>query len=469
MKVMPRRPLFHTRRRSNLYRMFLWACLILAVLWFIRGLERGEIINPLLATPTPTRTVRSYALEGDALFTAGQLEDAILAYQQATQADPSDPEVWAKLARIQTYSSATLTTDFQRRERMLDARYSIEQAITLAPDDSIVNAIYAFVLDWNATVIGGEQTQSLLIEAERSSIRALQLDNQNGLAMAFYAEILVDQQKWPQAEQIILQAVERNADIMDVHRVYGQVLESTGRYRQAIEEYQQAIAINPNLTFLYIWVGLNYRTLAAESGNPATTYSLYESALEYFAKAARLNEQLEIIDPLPYISIAKTYAQQGEFFIAARNMQKALDLDPENANTYGQLGELYQRSRNYEGAIPALKCAVRGCTVEEACEVRGGCAEDEQVGPVTGLALSSSSANYYLVYGALLAAFSPREPDYCIEAEDVLNQLLAAYGDDPIIFSNANESLAICAAVAASLAQTPTPIPTSTPIPTPIP
>ena len=467
MKVKPRRPLFFTRRRSNLYRMFLWVCLILAGLWLMRGLEKGTIINPFLPTPTPTRSAQSYTLEGDAFFTAGQLEAAILAYQEAVAADPDDSAAWAELARIQTYSSDLLTTDAQRRDRLSSALESIEQALALSPENSDIQAIHAFVLDWSATVIGGEEASSQLIEAERAAIRALQFDNQNALAMAFYAEILVDQEKWSQAEQIILQALNRDPTIMDVHRVYGYVLESTGRYNQAINEYLNAIEINPNLTFLYISVGQNYRRLASEGGNPGTTQSLYDSALEYFAKAARLNEQLQIEDPLPYIAIARTYVQQGEFFIAARNVQKALEIDPQNPNTYGQLGEVYQRSRNYEGAIPTMKCAVRGCTAEEACDVRGGCAEGEAAAPVIGLPLSQGSANYYLVYGSLLAAFSPREPDYCVEAEDVLNQLLSAYGSDPIISANANESLNICRAVIASLSQTATPVPTPTFIPTP--
>ena len=67
----------------------------------------------------------------------------------------------------------------------------------------------------------------------------------------------------------------------------------------------------------------------------------------------------------PYLEIAKTYTQQGEFFIAARNAEKALSFDPSNANTYGQLGIIYIKSRNYEGALPTLRCAVKGCSADE--------------------------------------------------------------------------------------------------------
>ena len=92
----------------------------------------------------------------------------------------------------------------------------------------------------------------------------------------------------------------------------------------------------------------------------------YERSLEYFDRAARINEKLGIKDPTPNLSIAKTYSQQGEFFSAARNVLKALQYDQTNADTYGQLGIVFFKSRNYEGSILPLKCAVRGCTPEES-------------------------------------------------------------------------------------------------------
>ncbi len=467
MKVEPRRPLFHKKQTPNLYRIFLWIVLIAVGYWLISQLEFGAITNPFEATPTPTRTVQSYAMEGAALFTAGELESAILAYKEAVEVDPFNAAIWTELARIQTYSTATLTTDQQRLSRLQEARDSIEQAVELAPDDSLVHAIHAFVLDWSATAVSGEDSAAFLIEAEQAIARARLLDSQNTLALAFYAEILNDQQKWTQAVQVIEQAVAQDPTIMDVHRVYGLILESTGQYSQAIEEYNRALQINPNLTFLHISIGQNYRTLALKSGNEQIANALYEDALEYFARAARLNEQLDINDPKPYIAIAKTYTQQGEFFAAARNVLKALELDPSNANTYGELGVVYQKSRNFEGAIPALRCAIRGCTAAEAYEVR------QEVGDpniaVTGLPLTPNTATYYLIYGNLLAAFSPRDATNCDEAEAVLNQLLAAYGDDPVVAFNANDGLAICASVRKTSSQTPMPVSTPTLLPTPKP
>jgi len=449
MNVYPRRNLFYRKQRPNIYRLFFLIVMILGGVWLIRQLDQGEVKPLFLPTPTPTRFAESYAMEGDAQFTAGDMDAAIVAYQEAVRVDPNNAEVWAKLARIQTYSSALLTTDDAQRTRLQEALESAEKAVELAPDDSFVHAIYAFALDWNAnpTLVDEDQVQRYLLQAEQEANRALLLDSTNTLALAFYAEILVDQQKWNQAEINILQALERDPSLMDVHRVYAYVLESLGQYNQAIQEYDLAISISPNLTFLHLRAGANYRRLAFGSPNPETAISLYERSLEYFAQAASINEQLGVEDPIPYLSISKTYSQMGEFFIAARNVQKALEFQPDNADVYGQLGIIYFKSRNYEGSIPALKCAIYGCTAEESCEGRGGCGPNDTPAEVTGLALSPSTVVYYYTYGSVLAALSRPQDNRCPEAVDVLREVKLAYGSDPDIAGIISAGEAICASL----------------------
>ncbi len=477
MNIKPRRNLFRRERRSNLYRIFAWVILILAGSWLASRLYSGGIRNPYLPTPTPTRTVQSYALEGEALFTAGKLEAAIQAYSDAgnlVKGDPTSAEILAKLARIQTYSSSLLTTDAERKQRLAEALKSIDQAVSLAPDNSTVHAVRSFVLDWSASAATTDtETQSLLIQAEQEATRGLQLDSQNVLVQAFFAEILVDQQKMDQARLLIEQALKNDPTVMDVHRVNAYMLESLAQYPQAIEEYQKALEIDPNLTFLYISIGTNYRILAFKSDITDQRNQLYDQALEYFAKAANLNKQLEIKDPLPYIAIAKTYSQQGDFFAAALNIKQALAFDPANAGIYGQLGIIYFKARNYEGSIPILKCAVRGCTPDESCMARYdracNAANGETGVSVTFLPLSANSVVYYYTYGSAMAALSRPQLNYCTDAVAVLTEVQSAYGSDPTISQIVNDGLSICSSLVISLTQTPTPIVTPTPLPTPKP
>jgi tetratricopeptide (TPR) repeat protein len=424
-----RKPTFHREETSRgSYRILLWVALLLAAVWILLQQQRGAVQPMFLPTYTPTRNANSYLVQARTYLDAGlifatdpQQPDALKAYKLALEADPGNAQVWAEYARVLAYASSLLSTVENRRSRLEEARQAAEKAVELAPDDSIAHAIHAFVLDWYANPsIADENAQAVLGDAEQAAVRALQLDPENALALAFYAEILVDQQKWTQAEVYAKQAAAIEPNSMDVHRVYGYVLESLGYYNAAIQEYLAAAQITPNLTFLYISIGQNYRTLR-----------VYNRALEYFDKAAKINEGLNVKDPLPFIAIAKTYSQLGEFFIAARNAEKALSFDPTDANTYGQLGMIYVKSRNYEGALPVLKCVVNGCTAEE-----------NEVGAeiVQSLPLSSLTvAYYYLQYASVLAAFN-----MCEQAIPVLDQVNQIYPSDPIIRGIIDENRTIC-------------------------
>ena len=265
-------------------------------------------------------------------------------------------------------------------------------------------------------------------------MQALQLDNQNTLALAYYAEILLDQQKWNQANQYITQAIERDPTLMDVHRVNGIVMETFRDYNGAIKEYEKAAVITPNLTFLYISIGVNYRYLKQ-----------YDRALEYFDKAARIDAQLQIKDPIPYVAIGKTYSQTGDFLAASLNMRKAITYNPYSPDLYGQLGIVYFHARNYETAILALKCAVRGCTAQESCDLRQ-CdpASDPQV-TVQGMPLSANTVVYYYTYGSVLTGMHTPTDDKCTEAVKVLAEVRAKYAADVDIMSIVQANEQVCA------------------------
>ena len=445
MFISEQKPLFRKpRHQSNPYRIAIMIGIVLVMLMILRSLNLGSISPMFTATATPTRTLASFAEEGETYFIAGDLEKAIEAYKQAVALDPTNADLQAELVRIMVYSSTLITVDEQRLTRLNDALATINTAIEQEPDNSMVHAVKAFTLDWLSDPnLGMEDRTGLLTEAEQQVIAAIQLDNQNDLALAYYAEILVDQQKWIQAEQNISQALERAPDLMDVHRINGYVQESLGNYTQAIAEYEEAIRINPNLTFIYLRIGANYRRLGAK-GEASINNPMYISALDYFDKAAMINEQLGVNDPIPYFSIATTYTQMGQFLQAGRNARKGLNFDPGNADAYGRLGIVYHRARNYEGAILAFVCSISGCTAEQSCEVRQCTPDVDPMVAVQGLPLSAGTVDYYLTYGAVLAGMHRTVNGYCEEAMRVMRMVRQDYSSDPIIMQNITESEAIC-------------------------
>ena len=436
MQLTGRNPTFRKQRStSNPYRVMALLTLLVISLFLLRAVETEKIESPFLPTAVPTRSAESFALEGETHFFAGNLDAAIAAFQQAVALAPDDAALWSEMARIQVYSSTLQITDEEKANRLAEALASIDRAIAVAPDDSTSHAVRAFVLSWYSSPdYVGENASTMLTEAEQEAVQALTIDNQNTLALAYYAEVLTDQGKWNQADQYIRQALERDATLMDVHRVNAYVQESLGYYGDAITSLKLASEITPNLTFLLIRIGVNYRQLKQ-----------YDQALEYFSKAATINEQLGIQDPIPYIAIGKTYAQIGEFFIASRNMQKALRFNPYNADIYGQLGMVYFKSRNYESAIPALQCAVRGCDAEISCDVRECDPSTDPSIQITGLPLSGTTVTYYFTYGSVLAGMHRPFNDYCSEAVIILDEVRAGFSQDETIMQIVEASEQVCA------------------------
>ncbi len=352
MYINERKDLFrHSGKNSNPYRIMLILLVIVVLLAFLREYVSGKIWPPFVPTPTPTRSVNSFITEGETHFQAGNLQKAIESFNKALILEPENTAVRVELARILTYSSSSLTTDQERRDSLNEALAVIDIAKQDEPNNADVLAMRAFVLSWLSNpTLSGELSEDFRNQAEAEALAAIQLDSNNTLAKAYYAEILIDQYKLAQAQDYIAQARENGEELMDVCRVQAYIYEIFGEYNLAIEWYEKATAITPNLTFLYIRTGVLYR----HGRN-------FDKALELFAKAVSLNEQLGIKDPIPYMAIANTYIRSGEAMAASRNAYRALEINPYNPDTYGQVGVIYHRARNYEGAILALRCALPPC------------------------------------------------------------------------------------------------------------
>lgn len=434
-----RMPFGGAGRGSRPWRILILVTLIAGGILLTRLVEAGRVEPLFLPTPTPTRTALSHQGEGEAHFASGDLERSIEAYKQAVRLRPADAELLAELARVQTYSSALIATAEGERDRLQEAQDSIDRAVALSEDSGFAWAVRTLVNDWLAAAEDDLRLrQKYFTAAEASANRALLLRPDSALALAYEAEVDVDQLRYAEATDKIQSALDLDSSSMDVHRVHGTVLESNGFYEDAIQAYAKAAQINPNLTFLYLRMGANYRRLLE-----------MDKALEYFAKAATINRQLGIADPIPYWSIGRTYLQDGQFFIAARNLESALEISPDNAELLGYLGIIYFKARNYENAVGTLRCAVDGCTDAEharlLCDTLAilNCEDEEQAfraSGVSGLELGPKSLEYYYTYGSVLTL----DKASCDEAERVFLDLESSYGTDPIVSAIVLEGRGLC-------------------------
>lgn len=453
----PKKYLFRkARKTSNPAHVLVLMILVASFLLVNQALARGSIEPLFLPTPTATRHVNSYLLEARTHFDAGNLGASITAFEQALQVEPNNSSLYVELARVLAYSSEMVTTDTERQERLEAAVENARKAVELNDESSDAHAMLAFTLDFYSsfvsyTLLEPERGEDLLLEAEQEISRARVLDETNLNALIYYAEIQTDRMRFDQAESALRQVLETAPDLWEAHRVNGIFLEYQGRYKDSVAAFEEAVRLAPNMTFLYIKLGQSNRNLGLRYPfNPPSENPYFNKALEYFSKAANLNEQLGIADPYPYLGIGYTYSQMGEFFIATRNMEKALSLNPNSPKVYGDLGMVARQGNNYELAIDALGCAVEGCGPVQSCRVRNCDEEVEAPITISRMDLNPNTVAYYFTYASLLAGMHlpnhPTRETYCEKALDVIDQVMAVplFANEPIYVSILEEGEAIC-------------------------
>jgi tetratricopeptide (TPR) repeat protein len=168
----------------------------------------------------------------------------------------------------------------------------------------------------------------------------------------------------------------RNPDLAAVHRILGLLVYNSGRYEQAVAEYQRAIELEPSNSDSYRRLGRTFeknnesdKALAAygraveiepgyyrnQQGLGAFWYGRanYEKAVNYFAKAAELAPNEATVR----LVLGQAYLNSGEFTQAEAQFRSALSLkETENALFLLGLSLLYQ-SRERD-AVPQLRRAL---------------------------------------------------------------------------------------------------------------
>ena len=117
-----------------------------------------------------------------------------------------------------------------------------------------------------------------------------------------------------------------------------------GEFEQAISEYRQAIALNPNSPIIYNRLGVAYSELKQ-----------YDAALDAYQKALALSP----MTAEPHYNIGLVYLKQGNFPRAAEAFKRAVAIDAEWGDVYTGLGEVYLKQGDFGQAARAYKQATR--------------------------------------------------------------------------------------------------------------
>jgi len=433
---LPRSSKWSMNRRRKRPNYFSWTVLLLVLLfgYYFNQIYLPAQPNPFEATPTATRSPESLVTEAKELFKDGKLFQAIEAYEQAIQSSPQDPALYIELARVQVFAG-----------RPVEAQANAENALLLNPSSSMAHAVQAWALDFQ----GGADNNS----AAMSSIqKAIELDPNNALAHAYYVEILVDSgsfDNYAKAAEESRVALALDPNLLETHRSRAYILEATGsegnNYELALQEYQAAIDLNPNIPILYIELGRNYRVL-----------QVYDKAIEAFTRANTLNPE----DPEPDLFLSRTYATIGEFAKALQYAETAVDNRPLDASLHGNHGVMLFRNSFLSEAVNELRLAVKGGKTEDGFEIAG-----------LPLVNETRVAEYYFTYGLALA-----RTNECGEALQIAQALQTNVPSDENAIFAASEIIRICQenldnpavdtptpSAGEGPAETETPAPTSTP------
>lgn len=308
------------KRRSSPIRVLILSLLILGGLWLIR--EQPDWARPFEPTPTPTRTAISFIVDGDISFSTGDLKAAVAAYEEAIRLEPDNDVPYIRQSRLLIYTGDTLK-----------ALERAEQAVTLNPNSAENLAGYCRALDWEA------QYSHALDVCEC----AIELDPGYAPAYAFLAEVYADEADWVPARTTAQKALELDFQSMEAQHNMGYALEVQGRYRDAVEFYENAITLAPKLSPLYLAAGRNYYWLGD-----------FEQAADRFKQAIKLDPA----NAVGYDRLGWTYHTDGEYARAVDALEQAIAVDPLNAQAWGHLGTVYYTRQNYEEAIRILAKAV---------------------------------------------------------------------------------------------------------------
>ncbi len=138
-------------------------------------------------------------------------------------------------------------------------------------------------------------------------------------------------------------ALNLNGNLPDGYTCMGNVLFGTGRYEEAVQQYQHALELDHTNNDALEGMADSY----AKLGNPASAEAAYKKAI-----ALRPN------DWSVYSWLAEFYAEQARYAEAADMCRKVIELAPDNYRGYSNLGGVYIYQAKYEDAITYLNKSI---------------------------------------------------------------------------------------------------------------
>jgi tetratricopeptide (TPR) repeat protein len=317
------KPFFSKRKnRSRLYFvvfMLLAIVSIPALLYWQQDTLRMEFLEAAGIAPTSTPFASERAERGEAFYRAGDIPAAAANFEIAVTQQPETVDY--------LYEYGVLQLEQNNNDQAVTLG---DRIIELAPNDPRGYALKANALAWANPA---EAIPVALTGVEESDRQFAPL---HGALAVAYTSIGRYQEALQQGDLAV------RIDPMDAgaRRSFSYPLIYTGDYSAAINQLEQAISINPNLTGPYFELASLYRLINRDEYGTA----IYERVME--------------LDPdnwRAYLRMCQTYSAAGLFQEAETYCNEAERINTKDPEVHRTLGQLQYSRRNYEGAINSFR------------------------------------------------------------------------------------------------------------------
>jgi tetratricopeptide (TPR) repeat protein len=316
---------FFNRRRSygRLYFVAMMLLLIFAIplvgFWQEQTIQQQFLVSMGYA-PTATPFAGERAAIAEDFYRNGDIANAAIYYEMAVQQQPDNVNY--------LYEYGLVLIELDRND---EAVVLGEEIMELAPNDPRGYALKANAIAWT------NPTDAIPTALAGTEVLYEFAPLHGALATAYtrigrYTEALREGDL----------AVRINENDPNVRRSYSLPLIYTNNYQAAIQQLEEAIAINPNLVGPYFELAALYRSQSIN--RPEVAVSIFYEIL-----------QIQPENPRAYLRLCETYAAVGLFQEAEAFCDSALEIDPNYASAHRMRGQLRYSRRNYEGAIESFQ------------------------------------------------------------------------------------------------------------------
>ncbi len=151
--------------------------------------------------------------------------------------------------------------------------------------------------------------------AEKSFLEAIQINPKNSKPYHFLGMIYLRQNENQGAVETLKKATELDQLNDTALNNLGLAFHNLKKYQEAVDAFEKSIQLNDKIAHRYINLGVSYQGLKE-----------YEKAALAFENATKIHENIENLT-----LIVKNYLKLNDKKLAARSLERLLEIDPTNA------------------------------------------------------------------------------------------------------------------------------------------